>query len=739
MFEGLTDIAARQGAQKTHTVTYGPWLNGLITSRQAEQLTGAEASELLNMVLMARGIPRTRPGTRAVCRGAVGSVVDALDAVVGGDVYTFLTTTGSGGSRLYIDIDGQAVDIGPLEGDAYLTNYQGKLIVSHGDNLMYVDWRLLGSWADGIAYAANDVVVIDNLGYKATADHTSAPETEPGVGADWQTVWRQDWLDIVYDNGTGANGTNYQYNNRWGSLDGSVNLGDGTTSRIAQLIRTQAWRAGYTIPPTVAYAYLTRTAGDHADTGPVYCRLRLAADDTILAEGEFVSNVNHLPEMNPIEYDVVFDLPAGDEMLPDTEYYLSIEYDGGTATEYVQVHYSTNDDNNGGLQAYGAAWIPQYDKDLLAGLKPGMGPQLIHSLVAGARLVGIEGLGGDHPAWIWYSAAANLLDWSTEDDGGYVEVMDKHANTFPVGAIAVFYKEVYVFGTPIKPFFAKISGVSPKAFDVTPTLQKVSGDYRSVVVTTDDIYFRHRSGIDAISTIQAYGDVASISQSDGISDVLDRHFSPDDIAGYEPTHGLYLFRPQGHRYTYAMHTRAKSIITRGIGQYPFSPVTRWEFHLPGSVTAFGRGVNTCYVGTDDGTLYAIDDDLVQDDGSDLGYGLMASYQSTGFGELQTVKVSQVVSGKFGGSFKIEFLVNHSRQMLDEVHFALPWDTSSLVEDMIMDVDEMLFDVVPGRYYDRDYVNLNFSALTVRIADVELNGYHLLFGPIMVLCNRIGGF
>ena len=59
--------------------------------------------------------------------------------------------------------------------------------------------------------------------------------------------------------------------------------------------------------------------------------------------------------------------------------------------------------------------------------------------------------------------------------------------------------------------------------------------------------------------------------------------------------------------------------------------------------------------------------------------------------------------------------------------------------MIMDVDEMLFDVTPGDYYDREYVNLNFNALMVSITNVKLNGYHMLFGPIALACNKIGGF
>lgn len=48
---------------------------------------------------------------------------------------------------------------------------------------------LRGAWQTSTAYVAFDRVENDGSAYVAIADHTSGAGTEPGVGADWETVW----------------------------------------------------------------------------------------------------------------------------------------------------------------------------------------------------------------------------------------------------------------------------------------------------------------------------------------------------------------------------------------------------------------------------------------------------------------------------------------------------------------------------------------------------------------------
>jgi len=47
-----------------------------------------------------------------------------------------------------------------------------------------------GDWSGStVTYPAGTVVIHDGVAYLSTADHVSDPSTEPGVGADWETVW----------------------------------------------------------------------------------------------------------------------------------------------------------------------------------------------------------------------------------------------------------------------------------------------------------------------------------------------------------------------------------------------------------------------------------------------------------------------------------------------------------------------------------------------------------------------
>ena len=50
-----------------------------------------------------------------------------------------------------------------------------------------MNWR--GQWATSTSYAANDGVYNNGSSYVATGAHTSDALTEPGVGANWATVW----------------------------------------------------------------------------------------------------------------------------------------------------------------------------------------------------------------------------------------------------------------------------------------------------------------------------------------------------------------------------------------------------------------------------------------------------------------------------------------------------------------------------------------------------------------------
>jgi hypothetical protein len=46
-----------------------------------------------------------------------------------------------------------------------------------------------GAWSDGTAYVISDLVEHNGSVYLATSNHTASSITEPGVGANWDSVW----------------------------------------------------------------------------------------------------------------------------------------------------------------------------------------------------------------------------------------------------------------------------------------------------------------------------------------------------------------------------------------------------------------------------------------------------------------------------------------------------------------------------------------------------------------------
>lgn len=59
-----------------------------------------------------------------------------------------------------------------------------------------------GGWQTATAYTRNQALTHNDVTYRATADHTSGSTTEPGVGANWETVWEVMLGAIVLGDGS---------------------------------------------------------------------------------------------------------------------------------------------------------------------------------------------------------------------------------------------------------------------------------------------------------------------------------------------------------------------------------------------------------------------------------------------------------------------------------------------------------------------------------------------------------
>lgn len=79
------------------------------------------------------------------------------------------------------------------------------------------------TWASGVDYAENDVVKSGARFYIATADHTSGAATQPGVGADWATVWTLVASTTATGDVTGPDG---------GVVGGICVVWDGTSGKL---------------------------------------------------------------------------------------------------------------------------------------------------------------------------------------------------------------------------------------------------------------------------------------------------------------------------------------------------------------------------------------------------------------------------------------------------------------------------------------------------------------------------
>ena len=663
MYSALKNTLSRHRNPKISDVVFGPWPSGLATAVQPEQMRHGQLYEALNIIQIKNGYYRTRDGTSLVCSGCTGSVVQVDDIKVNGTWYTIISDTDN---KLYYDNSGTATAIATLEGEARFFGFMGLLIITDGSYIK--------AW-----------------------DGTS--------------------VFILYDDGTGSTSP-YQVNNRDDTPTTDKPLGDGTVTSVELAFTSQGWDAGYTIPPTHAYATMYKGG---SPTGTVTAKLTTDLGVEMASKAISTNVEDFVTDSNGLEYEAIFtssDITT--EMSPSTSYKIVLEYSGGDASNYVNV------------KAIDAS-TPQIS------LKPGKPPKMAFGLVNKEKIYGIEGINGTNPGWLRYCARGNHLDWSSPYSGGYVGAVDQRATNYPIGGIASWYDDVWIFGTPRQPFFGKLSGSTPSDYMIQNTLQKVSGDYKSTVVTPDDIIFLHPSGVDFLSSVQEYGDIAAVSQTDDIRDQIHSYFSDSAVAGYEPLWGLYLLKMAGTDYTYAIHTRFKTMKYKGRKGYSYSPVTRFKFAFTDTVTAFGNGDGYLYIGTDAGNVYKMDKNVVKDNSLDVTYSLIAPLMDTVSGEAQARRISMLSFAQSSADFKFKFYRNHSRSSFFELSSTTPVDSSTKTIDVDILTVDADFRTLPDTYFDRYNICFNFRNLMIGIEEVVLGMESpMFFGPINMIYASVRG-
>jgi hypothetical protein len=360
-------------------------------------------------------------------------------------------------------------------------------------------------------------------------------------------------LEIVYDDGDGASG--YQYH--WSTVGEDVlvsgipiffALSYSTVTRIAQGFTTQNWDSGYTIPPTTVSGWFTRIGDGYAgtDNESVYVHIRKRSDGSSIASKVIVPYPieDNLPQYPAVATEFVVTFESSDitsELEPDTDYYLSFEYDNGDNSNYIQVHGVLDFDGvtgydadhlvyswDSGTTTWYAGSGPTY---LKAYIKPGRPPKGSFGVVHNNRPF-IAG-DPDNPGYVWFGNLTHL-DWSTENGGGYVSTVDDNRNSYEVGAMQTLYNQLFVFGVQDAPFLTRLIGDSPSQYSLPNTYQNVWSADKAIVATPNDIFFANKDEIGNLSGVELYGDMRTAPIANPIKNIIDSYWDDGALLVYHP-------------------------------------------------------------------------------------------------------------------------------------------------------------------------------------------------------------
>ena len=498
---------------------------GLNSAIQPHQILAKECAELVNFKINRGGQLQTRPATKAHTTTAVGAIK----------------------AHTYVNIGG--------------TNRE--LIVDTDKKLYYNNAGIPTRIGGSLLLASNDVVIFPYKSVAIICDGSYLKFCD-GIGATN--------LKLAYDDGSGARG--YQADNLTGANDTTLSVGNGTITRVAYKFTSQAWDAGYTIPPTTVEAYLTKTG---SPTGAVTATIRAVTGDAVLATG----TISLAEALTGTAEKYTATMTVTTNMSPATDYYMLIEYAGGDGSNYVKVHCTTVS-SGGKAYTYAGSYSADATKTPLMGASPGRPPKASFGEVHSQRpfLAGDP----DNKGYCWYGNLT-YLDFSTTNGGGFLGSVDADANNYEIGAIKSFYGDLYLFGTEAQPYLAKLSGSSPTDWALPALYQRQAATKRTLQSSVNDLWFASSAGVDALSGVTEYGDLRTFSYSDPVADRIRDYFvTSTALAGYNPVDGQYmLVMPTYHR-VLCCHTKAPVAIRDGEVRFPWSEYEITKAHLTDGLT-----------------------------------------------------------------------------------------------------------------------------------------------------------
>lgn len=525
LFRDLANIPSQRSQDQPMELGRTP--HGLNTYDPADRISSSEASDLVNWLIVKGGNRKTRlPVIQYTTVAAANGIVHTHNANIGGTQY--ILSVDSADKLYYLDSLEQTL-IGTLEGEATIISFNGVAVIFDGSYIKYLD----------------DVSTIK----------------------------------IAYDDGTGSSG--FQFDNSALTNNASLALGNGTILGVSQKFTTQTWTAGYTIPPTSVSAYLSEN--NSAPAGAITARIRDVVDSSIiLASKTFVADASTIGG-TASQFSVTFS--ASDittELSPATDYFMSLEYSAGDASNYVKVHCNTV--ASGGLSYYGDTdldvignWNLDSTKNTLMALSPGKPPKGKFGVIWNKRL-----WAGGNPDNLgkWNFSNLTHLDWSTPNGGGSLGVIDDDTNNFEIGAGIAFYGQLYTFGTQKQPYLVKISGTEPDDYLQEQTFRKPWATHKNVKSALNDVWYFNREGVTPLSGVHEYGDLRSYTASSPVFDRIEKYWGTNTITGYYPEDGQIWASIPGYHRVLVAHSKLGIVGPDGMStRYPWTEYELYKYEL----------------------------------------------------------------------------------------------------------------------------------------------------------------
>lgn len=665
---------------QSQVLAFNGFPHGLNSYEPADRIAVTELSELINWMVIKGGRLVTRSALTqysTVAADSNATIKTIVKVNIGGTGYMLLVD--SNYKLYYLDSDPKPVAIGTLEGDATILSYNGAAVIFDGSYIKYLD----------------------------------------GVSS----------IKIAYDAGTGLSG--FQFDNSAATNASELRLGNGTNSRVAYKFTTQAWTAGYTIPPVTISAYLLKVL---APTGDITARIRKVSDDAIMAAKVFV-NCADVGDSEAGEYSITFaSTDISVQLSPGIDYYASLEYAGGDAANYISVRTATVSSGGKGYYYAAATWTNDSAKSPLMSLSPGRPPKAKYGAVWKNRIFAAGD--PDNPGYCWYGNLT-YLDWSTADGGGYLGIIDDNRYNFQIGAMQPLYGDLYFFGTQNQPFLVKLSGNDPTDFAQSHLFQKPWATHKTLVSAVNDLWYANSEGIAPLSGVQEYGDVRTYFASDPVLNRITSYWSTlTALSGYYPTDGQYWFIMPTHHRVLICHTKIAVQSPDEIGtRYPWSEFEFFRHNLSSSIykwTKSGNGTNEYYLELAAGgdPSIVVHPDFITLDSKKVTEGTAGSLNDHqwDYGDNDTLGYSTVYIRDDSGDPDLTGV--SIRSVL--LPTALEYDGSSF---LIGGSDGFVYKYNPSDYKDMSTISIK---PVLQTAYMEIPFTHANFHAMQIMASSIGG-